>query len=763
MGRAGGASAAVAAGVVIGLLLAGPARAQSDEDTEPDPASVLLSSIGSGFVLDESTTGPEAGGYRRSFTHPSGDLSLFIGPAPPGLQPIDMARNLAGIDLGLDPIDITGLDGGFAFGGGSVGGPQGTVLVFPSQDAVFVFNLTTEPGAPWEADPAAFLVDLANRQLDVAGRPVEVAEAPLPAEIERYLADEPPPGYELQRAAVTGFEEVAEDVRGDPEVVETLNRESVTGIRLWLDPQGTAGYAVSVTRYPFDLFAAIELGTFERGRYLPTSIDGLSGQPGVRTFEIRDDDVHIVGAAFRRDRLSFTVLGTGTDRGAIESLVAAATAQHLELAPEGATGAVTIPSPARSLVQSFALVGATAIGVLGVRALRGLRHRRRFVARPAMAATTIDVAGEAARRRRGAIGMAAVQIAAWAGAIVGVAADLPNWSRLLIVAAAVAVGWGGTAWWRRRDTVGDDDGVGAPRARPPRPDVGDLVLVVAGFALLVAGLALVIWGMRERLFRPSLTHLRFSDAVGVEPRLLAIVIVGVGAALVVLATAVLRRARARARATAAELRARDPRPPLLYLRSFADDDVLLPTVLSPRRPFVEMFSLRTADPFEESLAWELGSYGPVVAVGRPGTAPDSLGAAREFLPDDSWQDGVLARMAAALAIVVVAGDTPGLEWEVAAIADRGHLGKTVFVIPPVAELEATARWAATLAPLPGAAAEALRGVDPASALTAQLGAGGAVATVGRRNDEADYRVAIDRAMAIVRQASTPNPVGATSP
>ena len=101
--------------------------------------------------------------------------------------------------------------------------------------------------------------------------------------------------------------------------------------------------------------------------------------------------------------------------------------------------------------------------------------------------------------------------------------------------------------------------------------------------------------------------------------------------------------------------AADDRSPLLYLRSFSDDRVQLATIVSARRPFLELFSVRGADPFEESLAWELCTYGPVVAVARPGGPAASLGAAREYLPDATWQEQVGERMADAAAIVGAAG------------------------------------------------------------------------------------------------------------
>ena len=65
--------------------------------------------------------------------------------------------------------------------------------------------------------------------------------------------------------------------------------------------------------------------------------------------------------------------------------------------------------------------------------------------------------------------------------------------------------------------------------------------------------------------------------------------------------------------------------------------------------------MRGADPFEESVAWELNSYGPVVAVGRPGRSLASLGAAREHLSDETWRAQVANRMEEAGIIAVAHG------------------------------------------------------------------------------------------------------------
>ena len=148
------------------------------------------------------------------------------------------------------------------------------------------------------------------------------------------------------------------------------------------------------------------------------------------------------------------------------------------------------------------------------------------------------------------------------------------------------------------------------------------------------------------------------------------------------------------------------------------------------------------------MAWEFATYGPVVAVGRPGHSLASLGAAREHLSDDTWQDQVAQRMHDARAVVVATGETPGLRWEVSQVVAGGHLGKAVFVFPPLDGAALARRWAFTSTAL--AAAGAPVGplpADPGLIHTAQVAADGVVsATIATRRDEASYRTAVDRTM-----------------
>ena len=122
----------------------------------------------------------------------------------------------------------------------------------------------------------------------------------------------------------------------------------------------------------------------------------------------------------------------------------------------------------------------------------------------------------------------------------------------------------------------------------------------------------------------------------------------------------------------------DARPPILLLRPFSEDNAVLgsgPRVLSPYRPstwkkildphavwlgYRALFSMHVT--LEQVLAFSTRQLGPLVAIGQPG-APPVLGAYNVFVGDD-WKAVVADLSARAQLVVLIAGSTPGLLWEV---------------------------------------------------------------------------------------------------
>lgn len=115
---------------------------------------------------------------------------------------------------------------------------------------------------------------------------------------------------------------------------------------------------------------------------------------------------------------------------------------------------------------------------------------------------------------------------------------------------------------------------------------------------------------------------------------------------------------------------RDPRNPVLYLRSFVDDRSASSPVTGVQQVEVLHQSLAqvfTGDAEEEILASELNRIGPCVAVGVPGERLPPIGAARMYFEDDEWEEGVRTLMRRPELVVMRAGTTRGflLELEMA--------------------------------------------------------------------------------------------------
>jgi len=147
--------------------------------------------------------------------------------------------------------------------------------------------------------------------------------------------------------------------------------------------------------------------------------------------------------------------------------------------------------------------------------------------------------------------------------------------------------------------------------------------------------------------------------------------------------ALVRRSRARAIASVSEVVEVDPRSPVVYLRSFAADRVLIrvqpsrhPTPLSWKDPLMHA-------PLEEVVAESLWRYGPVLAAAEPGAASSPLGAARAELGADGWEQTLLEWICAAQLIVVTVGRGQGLMWELARASEVGSASRVLFVIPPL--------------------------------------------------------------------------------
>lgn len=139
----------------------------------------------------------------------------------------------------------------------------------------------------------------------------------------------------------------------------------------------------------------------------------------------------------------------------------------------------------------------------------------------------------------------------------------------------------------------------------------------------------------------------------------------------------------------------DPRPAVLYLRSFQADRA------DERRRWLNLlFRSKDGVPLsgEEELTQLMLKIGPVIAIGRPGEKLPQLGAARVYIPDDQWQESVKTYMDQSQLIVIRAGKTAGLKWELQEIIENIDPEKVMVYFPGRSDFASFREWAKDLFP-----------------------------------------------------------------
>jgi hypothetical protein len=129
----------------------------------------------------------------------------------------------------------------------------------------------------------------------------------------------------------------------------------------------------------------------------------------------------------------------------------------------------------------------------------------------------------------------------------------------------------------------------------------------------------------------------------------------------------------------------DPRPPILFLRSFADDKNVTEGShaenIFNNLGFIGYgffdFSL------ESRLAAHFSEFGPFIAVGQPKDKSPHLGAIRAHLSEDEWRASVLRWFAASRLVLMLLGTTKWVSWELQTLIDLGHARKTLLIFPPL--------------------------------------------------------------------------------
>ncbi len=121
---------------------------------------------------------------------------------------------------------------------------------------------------------------------------------------------------------------------------------------------------------------------------------------------------------------------------------------------------------------------------------------------------------------------------------------------------------------------------------------------------------------------------------------------------------------------------KDLRSPILWIRSFKDDNNILQAEYR----------------FEEIVVAELKKWGPVIAIGNSKEKYPLIGASREYFDDTKWIYAIDALIKGSGFIVNVLGRTKGLANEYDKIIKNNHSDKLIVLIPKLEEGELKERW-----------------------------------------------------------------------
>lgn len=179
-----------------------------------------------------------------------------------------------------------------------------------------------------------------------------------------------------------------------------------------------------------------------------------------------------------------------------------------------------------------------------------------------------------------------------------------------------------------------------------------------GVLLCVAGLLVLIIDLLPTSSNPDLANAQLR----------------LGQNLIVLSFFLLVRARRYFQADAEALLAIDHRPPILFLRSFEDDEKQ--TYGSSQKALLD-FSL------ELRLSNHFSRFGPFIAIGSPKDKLPQLGAARAFFSDAEWQSRVLAWMRESQLVIMYSGKTHWVNWELNQLIQNGCITRLILLMPEI--------------------------------------------------------------------------------
>jgi hypothetical protein len=153
----------------------------------------------------------------------------------------------------------------------------------------------------------------------------------------------------------------------------------------------------------------------------------------------------------------------------------------------------------------------------------------------------------------------------------------------------------------------------------------------------------------------------------------------VGSVVFVVSLALVTRGRRMRVGGAERVLAEDLRAPIVYLRPFGVDRAEIARRMSSRARISPREGFEKT--YEERLARTLRKVGPFVAVGDPTERLPLLGAARMYAADEDWQETVDELTARAGVVLLQAGESEGLAWEVRHVIGLDAPERVILSLP----------------------------------------------------------------------------------
>jgi hypothetical protein len=127
-----------------------------------------------------------------------------------------------------------------------------------------------------------------------------------------------------------------------------------------------------------------------------------------------------------------------------------------------------------------------------------------------------------------------------------------------------------------------------------------------------------------------------------------------------------------------EVRLLDKRSPIVLLRAFRDDLLAAPCLAGWRHFARAERPIR----LELIVANIVSSLGPFVGLGAPNERVALLGASRAQRTEMEWQGAIHEWIAAARIVVMIAGETDWLRWELGQVIAHNKVRELIILFPP---------------------------------------------------------------------------------